>query len=89
MSNRLTGTNKAYFSVITVTNISQSFFSYKTAAKSAGTAQIGPYGTKFRHCHSMYSTRCGHWYIFRVVRLRLCLLTQGTVTVLDGAGIYH
>jgi len=26
---------------------------------------------------------------FRVVRLRLCLLTQGTVTVLDGAGIYH
>ena len=28
-------------------------------------------------------------YIYSVVRLRLCLLAQGTITVLDGARIYH
>jgi len=38
---------------------------------------------------TLYSIRCGHCYIHSVVCLRLCLLAQGTITVLDGARIYH
>jgi len=44
-------TNKAYLSAITVTNISQSFFTYKMPAK----INWHRYGTKLRHCHPMYS----------------------------------
>ena len=81
---RVTGTNKAYLSAITVTNISQSFY-----LKDGGKNQLAQIWNKLCHGHSMYSIRCGHCYIYSVVHLRLCLLAQGTITVLDEARIYH
>ena len=57
--------------------------------QDGGKNQLAQIWNKIIHCHSMYSIRCGHCCIYSVVRQRLSLLAQGTITVLDGARIYH
>jgi len=76
-------TNKAYLSAVTVTSIFPSF-TYKMAAKTSWHR----YGTKWRHCHLMYTAADGRPLVAVATKLRALVLGGVHSTVASRANVF-